>query len=333
MENNNRKVKGNAGLIVLIALVIAIITASLCVSMYAWAKYKTREQGGAVATVAKWDVTFTKGSTMFTESYNYVATERLAPGTEGAYTITVNSTNTEVAYKYTIVMSNIQGKPTNLHFYTDAAHQHEITLTDNGTKAVVYNEVQVDLDSTTHKAATSDSVTIYWWWPYETGSGAAEIASNDAIDTADGVAGGTMSFNVTLTAWQVEPGEQSAQTLNIGDTVEYSPNGAIYFGTEVGVSSRNFSSAEGEEFHNTMWKVLSVNNSTGEIEMVPLAPIGNVSIQGTAGYNNGVIMLNRVCNALYGDSSKGITARSINDEDFIKAGGRKLGRIQGFVPN
>ena len=217
MGNNNGKTKGNIGAKILIALMIVIITISLCLSMYAWAKYTTQENGGAVASVAKWDVTFSKSSTIFTKTYNYVVQDRLAPGTEGSYVMSVNSTNTEVAYKYTIEMSNIQNKPTNLHFYTDAAHQHEISLTDNGTKGIVYNQVQVNLDGTTHKAAASDNVTIYWYWPYQTGEGAEAIVANDIIDTQDGVNARQMSFDVTLTAWQVEPKEP----LKIGDTVNY----------------------------------------------------------------------------------------------------------------
>ena len=43
---------------------------------------------------------------------------------------------------------------------------------------------------------------------------------------------------------------------------------------------------------------------------------GTVNLEGAQGYNNGVKLLNDACSALYGDSDKGIKARSINIEDI-----------------
>ncbi|MBP3503316.1 MAG: hypothetical protein J6K42_07605, partial [Clostridia bacterium] len=48
---------------------------------------------------------------------------------------------------------------------------------------------------------------------------------------------------------------------------------------------------------------------------------GTVTFQGAQGYNNAVYLLNNACSSLYGNASKGITARSITEEDFAEIGG------------
>ena len=50
---------------------------------------------------------------------------------------------------------------------------------------------------------------------------------------------------------------------------------------------------------------------------------GTVRLQGAQGYNNAVYLLNEACSKLYGNEEKGIKARSIKEEDFVKAGGTK----------
>ena len=184
MDNN----KKSAGTIALVVLLLIVTIASLILATYAWAKYTTKGEGGATATVAKWDVSFDKGATIFTKTYNYVAPQRLAPGMEGEHTMSVN-----------------------------------------GTAATVYDNVFVPL--TNNKAANHQSVTIYWYWPYQTGTTATAINSNDIIDTADGVDARTMSFDVTLTATQVNPNtysngtaSPSVQTVTPGTTT-ISPSG------------------------------------------------------------------------------------------------------------
>lgn len=70
----------------------------------------------------------------------------------------------------------------------------------------------------------------------------------------------------------------------------------------------------------TEWKVLNVNEETGKIDIVPSAQTtGKVTLQGAMGYNNAVYLLNDACSNLYSDSTKGITARSINMDDIENA--------------
>ncbi len=109
--------------------------------------------------------------------------------------------------------------------------------------------------------------------------------------------------------------------LKVGSTVTYSPSGtynwqAKYCSTTL-TDDVTLSSANGENFNLTEWKVLSIEN--GRVELVPTNQTeGTVYLGQAQGYNNGVKLLNDACNSLYGNTSKGITARSLNIEDIEK---------------
>ncbi len=107
--------------------------------------------------------------------------------------------------------------------------------------------------------------------------------------------------------------------LQVGETVKYSPSG-IYnwqgkYCSSVQKDDIALSSASGEDFSITEWKVLSIEN--GKVELVPTeATKGTVFLGYAQGYNNGVKLLNDACSSLY--SSKGVTARSLNIDDIEK---------------
>ena len=108
--------------------------------------------------------------------------------------------------------------------------------------------------------------------------------------------------------------------LKVGDTVTYSPSGTYTWQGKYCSSSQsdaNLSSASGQSYNITEWKVLSIEN--GKVELVPTAPTsGTVYLGQAQGYNNGVKLLNDACSSLYGNTSKGITARSLNIDDIEK---------------
>ena len=112
--------------------------------------------------------------------------------------------------------------------------------------------------------------------------------------------------------------------LKVGSTVTYSPSGtynwqAKYCSSEKteGTDDVTLNSASGQSYNITEWKVLSIEN--GKVELVPTNPTeGTVYLGQAQGYNNGVKLLNDACSNLYGNTSKGITARSLNIEDIEK---------------
>ncbi len=114
--------------------------------------------------------------------------------------------------------------------------------------------------------------------------------------------------------------------LEVGTKVTYSPSGtynwqAEYYSTDLEKTTDDviLSSASGQDFAISKWKVLNIDKSTGKIELVPESPTtGTVSLIGAQGYNNGVKLLNEACSSLYGDTKNKIEARSINIGDIEK---------------
>ena len=105
--------------------------------------------------------------------------------------------------------------------------------------------------------------------------------------------------------------------LEIGDTVTYTPSGTYNWqGKYSGGNDTTLNSAEAN-FKISEWKVLDIEN--GKVTLVPTAPTtGTVYLGYAQGYNNGVKLLNDACSSLYGNTAKGITARSLNIEDIEK---------------
>ena len=137
-------------------------------------------------------------------------------------------------------------------------------------------------------------------------------------------------YNNILNNWVSGGTVSIPEGLEIGSTVHYDPNGT-YSTDEEGRNplSETYSgstdnpdsiSSSSDEFNIDTWKVFDINETTGEVILVPQSSTnsagGYIYLERAQGYNNGVKILNDVCSALYGDSSKGITARSINITDI-----------------
>ena len=100
--------------------------------------------------------------------------------------------------------------------------------------------------------------------------------------------------------------------LEVGSTVIYNPSGTYNWQAKYCSSTKTettddvtLNSSTGEDFNISSWKVLSIDNETGTVELVPSAPTtGTVYLGEAQGYNNGVKLLNDACGSLYGNSYK-----------------------------
>ena len=119
--------------------------------------------------------------------------------------------------------------------------------------------------------------------------------------------------------------------LEIGSEVKYNPSVTYDWLSKYCSSSndsnyqKTLNSGTGQNFNINTWRVFEIDEETGEVKLVPAHSTddraegptsGTVNLQGAQGYNNAVYLLNKACSELYGDSSRGITARSINIEDI-----------------
>ena len=107
---------------------------------------------------------------------------------------------------------------------------------------------------------------------------------------------------------------------NIGDEVAYTYD-TVSGGYSLTAAKSGYTSDQTVAQSSTTlkWKIINKDESTGTIDIVSAEPTSNtVYFQGALGYNNGVYLLNDICEKLYSNTAKGIKARSINLEDMEK---------------
>ena len=111
----------------------------------------------------------------------------------------------------------------------------------------------------------------------------------------------------------------------VGDYVDYKPA----LETEIDETKKTYSlttdksGVEGEPQtvayeSGLKWRILNINEDTGKIDIVADPTTAGVKLCGATGYNNGVYALNDICEQLYSNKVKGITARNINLADMEK---------------
>ena len=69
------------------------------------------------------------------------------------------------------------------------------------------------------------------------------------------------------------------------------------------------------------WRILSIDEDTGKILIATHGPVNKVTLHGAEGYVYGADELNRICNKLYSNTGKGLTAKNMTIEDLNKASG------------
>ena len=195
----------------------------------------------------------------------------------------------------------------------------------SSTISVNPTTAKVAIGNTTEITVTQDGAEEIVWTSSDNSK--ATVVKKDAnTATVTGVVAGT----ATITAQTKESNIKAECTvtiapaipdgLKVGSEVTYSPSGTYNWQGKYCSSSQSdttLNSANGQSYNITKWKVLSIEN--GKVELVPTAPTsGTVYLGQAQGYNNGVKLLNDACSSLYGNTSKGITARSLNIEDIEK---------------
>lgn len=191
-------------------LVVALTLVSTCLLGGTMAKYVTDVTGTGSATVAKWsfkanekDATSKFTVDLASTAYDNVGDKRIAPGTKGSFDIVIDASGSEVAVDYTIAFSNLLNKPDNLTFYSDETK--DTPISDLANYDGLNGTIALD------KVNTKVTKTVYWEWPYETGSGDA-IKASDAMDTTAGAketdGDRKVSFDIVVTGTQKTPVEK-----------------------------------------------------------------------------------------------------------------------------
>ena len=132
-----------------------------------------------------------------------------------------------------------------------------------------------------------------------------------------------MLLNISVSGIETGPTqEEILAKIKVGDYVNYVPtsNTVTTDTTKTGCTSSQTLTTD----TNTQWRILSIDETTGEILLtIQRATITDmeVTLRGATGYLHGAEELNRICKELYSNTEKGITARSMTVEDINKAVG------------
>ena len=107
--------------------------------------------------------------------------------------------------------------------------------------------------------------------------------------------------------------------IKVGDYINYTPDSAeAYASSKLASSITGSSSNSADLTQDTLkWQVLRIYDD-GSMDLIGSPTSKDVYFQGALGYNNGVYVINDICESLYSKKTKGITARSVNLEDFEK---------------
>ena len=205
-----------------VIILFMIIVAIVVLVGIAYARYITKLNGQVEAQIANWSFKV-NGSTNDTFEIDLANTRAgiiqeanveegyIAPGTAGAFTITIDSSNSEASLTYDLIIdsSNI---PKNLVFYSDSNFENVLFYADSKIEFGDYINYN-DNNKTRSK-------TFYWKWPYESGILQEEIEENDEDDSQ--WMGNEISLSINVVGKQVDKKPNYlVETAEPGDYVNY----------------------------------------------------------------------------------------------------------------
>lgn len=197
----------------------------------------------------------------------------------------------------------------------------------NDTKAPIINSITItDITSTSFKV----NVNIT-----ETGSGIAKIeysiddgntyvTPNNKLAksyTFTGLNVGFEEYKVRVKVTDVNNNFSYAlktiEKFKVGDYVNYTYDAAPnYVLTEATCGSSDNPAAGIPQDESLKWRILNINKN-GIIDLISETPTNtNVHLSGALGYNNGVYLINDICEKQYSNKRLGITARNLTIDDI-----------------
>ncbi|MGN1302019.1 MAG: hypothetical protein ACI4U9_05840 [Clostridia bacterium] len=114
--------------------------------------------------------------------------------------------------------------------------------------------------------------------------------------------------------------------IKVGDYVNYIPDVGTYkvadgeYGSGIDTTETGYQEFTTETGDSSLkWRILSINEETGEIELVSATAGQSLTLKGADGYNHAVDILNDLCETLYSKTAKGkkvATGRSMSVADI-----------------
>lgn len=187
--------------IIAVAAILLIILASF-IGGQTYAKYTSQVVGLGVGKVADWNFKVNGVTDRIPKTIDLTSTvndetlinNKIAPGTQGSFTITIDGTGSEVGMKYELTSTAELGKPSNLKFTWNGTTYNTLTELFANAGGYIYANEENKVKE----------IKIDWEWPYQIGENDEEIAANDELDMDSGL-GESYAFDVYVTATQIMP--------------------------------------------------------------------------------------------------------------------------------
>ena len=117
---------------------------------------------------------------------------KIAPGTSGEFSVTLDATGSDVGVDYILAFINEKNKPNNLVFNY------------NGRKLKTLSELGDIKGNIKLSGSKTETIKIGWTWEYQTGTTAEEKNKNDEIDTKNGITPLDYTFEIFAQGTQSE---------------------------------------------------------------------------------------------------------------------------------
>ena len=224
-------------------------------------------------------------------------------------TVTIDGKSFTVDENGTVELSGAKPQVTEAKVVTSADGTGNEAADDQAEGTTLYISFKASLENGTISSVTCDKGTV---------------ENKNGIYVTKVTANGTYTFTITGTG---ENGEvtstipikvskyESRSGIKVGDYVNYTPNVASTSYSLLGTQSEYSDQTISQE--SLKWRVLR-KNADGSIDLIADPTSKPVYFQGALGYNNGVYLLNDICEKLYSNTSKNVTARSVNLDDMEK---------------
>ena len=259
---------------------------------------------------------------LFTYNGKPQAPTATATGAAGE-TINVKVTGAQIdasgtAYTATASIESVTGGGANANNYTLTQTTKEFTISTKLVSAVWTNTsieytggelvptatAESGVDGETLSLAVTGATTLPG--TYTATASIASVEGGQAKVDNYTLANTTTEFEIT-------------KDLMIGDYVAYSPTTGTY---TTDVTKTGWDSAETlTTVENTKWRVLDIDEATGEVLLVAEGGTNLLYLKSIVGYLHGIEELNGICKELYSNDELNLTARSLTREDLIKVSG------------
>ena len=188
------------------------------------------------------------------------------------------------------------------------------------------------------KYAVTKNGKVFIWPPYPS-ENAYNVRDKESVDSSLVSSSGDIDITVASTTFKLQIDgnskienrelldgglskkefEEITSKIKVGDYVNYAPTAVQNLETDptkTGYTKQVLSTDT-----TAKWRILNIDSETGNIMITTDGYVNKVTIRGATGYLYGANELNRLCESLYSNTEKGITARSMTIEDLDKACG------------